>query len=41
MNAFNLSQTRKGRITLHVVCWIRDHKTHWHMAGILREIKGI
>ena len=41
MNALKLSQTRKGRIALHVVCLMRDHKTRWHMAGILREIKGV
>jgi hypothetical protein len=41
MNTLKLSTTRKGRIALHLVCLMRDHKTAWHMAGIIREIKGI
>jgi len=34
-----LAQTPKGRITLHVITFLKDHKFKWHWAGILREIK--
>ena len=27
-----------GRIILHLVCLMRDHKWSWHLAGIRREI---
>lgn len=41
MNAVQLATTRRGRIALHLVCLMRDHKARWHMAGIIRELRGI
>ena len=41
MSLMTLAETRKGRIIIHLIALARDHKTAWHMAGIIREIKGI
>jgi hypothetical protein len=37
----HLATSLTGRVILHLVCLARDRKTAWHMAGILREIKGV
>jgi len=34
---FKLATSATGRIVLHVFCLVRDHKLHWHWAGICRE----
>jgi hypothetical protein len=34
------SSTRKGRVLLHTLAFLRDYKFRWHAKGILREIKG-
>jgi hypothetical protein len=30
--------TRFDRAVLHLRCLLRDHKYHWHLAGIWREV---
>lgn len=30
--------TRLDRIVLHLRCLVRDHKYHWHLAGVWREV---
>lgn len=32
-----LSDTRPGRILLHLRCLVRDKRVGWHLRGILRE----
>lgn len=34
-----LAGSRIGRIVLHAVCAMRDHKWQWHFNGILREVR--
>jgi len=34
-----LSRTRQGRIELHLLSFLKDHKFKWHWKGILREVK--
>lgn len=31
----------KGRIYLHFLSLLRDHKLTWHLKGIIRELKKI
>jgi hypothetical protein len=33
-----LSQTRKGRMVIHVLAYKRDRKLVWHLKGIMREV---
>ena len=32
------TESHAGRIVLHLLCLMRDHKWTWHFAGIKREI---
>jgi hypothetical protein len=32
-----LATSHSGRVILHLLCLIRDHKWSWHLAGIKRE----
>jgi len=32
-----LAETSLGRITLHLLCLMKDHKFLWHYKGIVRE----
>jgi len=34
-----LAETRQGRIILHLLTIIRDHKVKWHMSRIFKEFK--
>jgi hypothetical protein len=36
--ALKLARNSAGRVVLHVLCLVRDHKLHWHWAGICREL---
>jgi len=32
------SETRAGRVLLHLACLIRTRRFRWHFQGIVREI---
>lgn len=32
------ANSHSGRVILHLMCLLRDHKWAWHFAGIRREI---
>lgn len=34
------AQSSTGRCVLHVLCWMKDGKHRWHLAGIGRELKA-
>jgi hypothetical protein len=36
-----LAGSRIGRIQLHLFALKQDKKIKWHVAGIIREIKGV
>jgi len=36
-----LAMTRKGRIILHFLCFLRDYKFLWHLKGVLRELRHV
>jgi len=35
-----MAESRYGRIMLHVICALRDHRLRWHWRGIHRELAG-
>jgi len=34
-----LSESKLGKIELHILAAVRDHKFEWHWKGIKRELK--
>lgn len=34
-----LARSRWGRIELHLLALLKDRKTQWHFAGIVRELR--
>lgn len=34
-----LVQSHSGRVLLHIMALVHDHKIVWHLKGIVREIK--
>jgi len=36
-----LTESRQGRIIIHLISYIKDHHLTWHLQGIIREIKGV
>jgi len=38
--ALVLCQWRIGRCLVHLACARRDHRWHWHIAGIIRDLLG-
>jgi len=38
MNLLSLSETRCGRVCLHLLALLRDGKLRWHWAGIRRQL---
>ena len=35
-----LAETPHGRVKLHFLTFLRDHKLKWHLNGIKRELNG-
>ena len=38
-NQLRLAESRSGRIWLHLICALSDHKFTWHWYGIRRELR--
>lgn len=40
MTAIEMTETRFGRVLLHIACCIkRDKRVKWHWQGIVRELR--
>ena len=36
-----LANTSGGRMLLHFMALVQDHRLRWHLAGVIRELKAI
>jgi hypothetical protein len=35
-----LASTSGGRVLLHLLALVQDHRLHWHLAGVMRELSA-
>jgi len=40
-NKMKLTESRQGRIIIHLISYIKDHHLAWHLQGIIRELRSI